>query len=202
MANKNSPNGLQAVGFSYSAKPATSLRPYLVRANQTNAIGYGDPVLKVSGSGGNGVNGVDLANATSHITGVVEGFYGTLAANAVGTPSLFGHKPGAYYRPATTSEDYYVFINDDPDALYSIQLGNAVMSEGDLGKNFDTVTGTLNVFGQSGVTLSATPVANNGVGQVSAIMFDTTEGNDPTQPYARVLVRLNASTETNGSAGI
>lgn len=202
MANKNSPNGLSAVGFSYSSKPAASGRVYKIPATQTNAIGYGDPVIKVTGSGGNGVNGVDLANGTSKITGVCIGYEGTLTANAVGTPSLFGHKSGAFYRPATTNQDYYPIIIDDPDTLFSVQLGNAIMSEGDLGKNFDLVPASPNVYGQSGFTLSNTPVANNGVGQVSAIQFDTTAGNDPTQPYARVLVRLNASTETNGSAGI
>ncbi len=209
MANKNSPSGLQSVDFAYANKPGVSTRVYRVPANQTNALYVGDPVVKVAGSGLGGFNGVDLATAGSNaaITGVINGFVGVAPANSTTvTPSLFGFsgQPGNTYRPASTTQDYYVLVNDSSDTLYSVQVGNAVLSQADIGKNFNLVSGAGSAYtGLSGWLINSTAIADGaGIGQVNVIGFDSVPQNNSAQAYARVLVRLNSSTETNGSQGI
>lgn len=206
--NTNSPSGLQAIDSAYTNKPGVSARVYRIPAYQSNAIYVGDPVTKQTGSGFNGVNGVDLSPAGGNavVTGVAVGFVGTTAANSTGTPSLFGFsgQPGNIYRPASTTLDYYVLVLDDPEALYTVQVGNAVISQGDIGKNFPLVSGAGSPFtGQSGFTLGSTAITDgSGTGQVNLIGFDTLASSNSAQAYAHALVRLNSSTETNGSVGI
>ena len=207
--NINNVSGLSPISRVDGAKWGNSLRLYYVPSTNTNALYVGDPVVKVTGSAnGNGINGVDLATAGANavVTGVVCGFAGVATAGSTNTPAFYGLSgtPGAVYRPASTSQDYYVLVNDDPEALFTVQVtSNAVMSVGDVGKNFNLVAGAGSTYtGLSGFTISNTEVVGDALGQVNVIGFDQTTRNDPTLPYANVLVRLNTSTETNRSTGI
>ena len=207
--NTNNKAGLQVISRNDAAKWGNSLRVYFVPAANQNALYVGDPVVKISGSAnGNGINGIDLATAGANasVTGVVCGFVGIATAGSTNTPAMYGLSgtPGSVYRPAATGYDYYALVNDYPESLFTVQVtGTSTMSVADVGKNFQLVTGAGSAYtGLSGWTVAATPVVAGATGQVNVIGFDQTILNDPTLPYANVLVRLNTSTETNRLAGI
>ena len=211
--NLNTPYGLQVTRRLDAAKWGDSLRTYYVPQAQTNAIYVGDPVVKVAGSGLNGVNGVDLAAAGysgttvgNPITGVVCGFVGVLPAGATHQqPGLWGlaGSPGPLYRPASTPYDWYVLVNDDFESQWQIQVdGTNLIPETDIGKSTTLVAGAGNPYtGWSGWTLSSANVGAN-QGQVNIIGLVQQPNNDPTLPYAKYIVRLNSSTEIQPQPGI
>lgn len=208
--NSNTVNGLQAIRRVDSAKFGDSLTVYYVPAANQSALFVGDPVSKVAGSANdNGINGINLATAGSNavVTGVVAGFVGVQTAGSTQPPSMFGLSgmPGNVYRPASTSYDYYALVCDDPEAMFTVQVTSTdTIDVADVGKNFQLVSGTGNTYtGWSGWTIASSPVAGaSDLGQVNVLGFLQAPNNDPTQPYAKVTVRLNTSTETNRSAGI
>lgn len=127
--NPNIPNGLVPFQRLDGAMWRDSLRRYYVPASQTNALYVGDPVIKIAANADvNGLNAVDLAAAgtANRTTGVICGFAGTCAAGAGVVPSLLatGIGVGPMYRPASTALDYYVLVNDDPEAMWTIQADN------------------------------------------------------------------------------
>lgn len=206
-ANPNTPFGLQPIQRLGTAEFRNSLSLYFVPAAKTNAIYVGDPVLKVAASAdANGVDGVDLAAATGNITGVVVGFYGVCASGAA-NPSFFGLSatPGPAYRPATTSQDYYVLVSDDPSQLYMVQSNDSggAPAATVVGKNANLVVGTGSAYtGWSGWMLAANSVATTNTLQVNIVGFLREADNVPGQANAKLLVRLNTSTEVNGATGI
>lgn len=209
MANQNTPYGLVPTNQAYGKQVAFVGRPYVVPANQTHALYLGDPVTRVTGNGHNGLTAVDLATAGANavITGTITGFLGVTEANATTIPSMYNFQasPGPVFRPSTTSQDYYVLVADDAELQLSVQVtGNSTIAQSDYGKNFNLVSGTGNRISGSGWTISATPVTDGaGTGQVTVLGLDTLAlNNDSTAAYAKVAVRLNSSTEVNGSTGI
>jgi len=125
--NPNIPFGLQPFRRLDGASWNDSLRRYYVPASQTSALFVGDPVVKIAGSADiNGINGVNLATAGSgnSVTGVICGFQGYCAAGSGGPAILYGLPPGNAYRPASTVYDWYVLVNDDPEAEWTIQADN------------------------------------------------------------------------------
>ena len=145
--NPNTPQGLVPLRRIDGAKWNDSARKYFVPAANTHALFVGDPVIKVAGSADSqGVNGVDLAAAGDgdKITGVVVGFVGSCAAGAA-NPGFFGSsgQPGPYYRPASTTLDYYVLVVDDPEVEFAIQSNDngGIPAATIVGKNVDLVSG-------------------------------------------------------------
>jgi len=128
--NPNTPKGLEPFQRNDGAAWTDRLRRYYVPAAYTNALFVGDPVVKKAGSADvNGINGCDLAVAgTSNlITGVVCGFLGTATAGSGNVPSMLGVGigTGPMYRPAGAQTlDWYVLVNDDPEAAWLIQADN------------------------------------------------------------------------------
>lgn len=207
MSNPNTPYGLQPVQRLGTAAFRDSVSLYFVPAANTNALFVGDPVLKVTASADtNGVNGVDLAATTGNITGVVVGFYGVCAAGTA-SPSFFGLSatPGPAYRPATTTLDYYVLVNDDPEALYSVQSNDSGGAPAStvVGRNANLASGAGSVYtGLSGWQLAANTIATTNTLQVNIVGFLTEADNTAGGTHAKLLVRLNTSTEVNGATGI
>jgi hypothetical protein len=214
MANLNTPQGLSPIRRLDGAKWGDSLRVYYVPAANTHALYVGDPVVKIAASANaRGINGVDLATAGDNggtppvgdpITGVVCGFVGVTPAGSTQEPSFFGlsAKPGPVYRPAATDQDYYVLVNDDPEAEFLVQVTSTnVLTAADIGKNANLVAGAGSPYtGWSGWTVSDTTSAD--VLQVNIVGVSQETNNDMALPYAKAIVRLNTSTETNRSAGI
>ncbi len=215
--NYNTPFGLQPVARLDGAVWNDSLRVYYVPAANTNALFDGDPVLKVAGSAdSNGINGVDLAAAgtAAKITGVVCGFVGACTAGAPGGPTLsqvglfrFSGNPGPVYRPASTALDYYVLVNDDPEAQFYIQENDTgtgtPLGVASVGKNANLIAGTGSVYtGWSGWMLNVTGVGTGNTLQVRIIGFTPDPTGNPGGLYGKLIVQINTHTELPNSAGI
>jgi hypothetical protein len=126
--NPNTPYGLSPVQRNDGAVWSDRGTIYYVPAAQTNALYVGDPVIKKAGSADtNGTNGCDLAVAGTgnSVTGVVIGFLGACTAG-LNKPSLYGLPAGPVYRPASTAQDWFVIVNDDPEAQWNIQVDSNV----------------------------------------------------------------------------
>lgn len=211
MSNQNTPYGLQPVERLDGAVWADSLRVYFVPAANTNALFVGDPVLKVAGSADTkGVNGVDIAAAgtAAKITGVVCGFVGTCVAGTA-NPSFFGLSgtPGPSYRPASTAMDYYVLVNDDPEAQFYIQENDTgattPLAVAAVGKNANLIAGTGSVYtGFSGWQLNVTGTGTGNTLQLRIIGFVPDPLGAAGSQYGKVIVQINTHTELPNSAGI
>lgn len=209
MANQNTPMGLSAVRRKDSAQWDNTVQPVFVAAAQANALATGDVVSLVSGvaAPSGAYAGVDLSNLGTGsgnavvAYGVVEGFLGSLAANTVGIPNFWnsvGTNPsGNMARPAATNQDYYALVSTDHNILYAVQVSNTdVLPNTAIGKTANLQYGAPNAFtGVSGTTLAANSVATTG-GEVVIYGFEQTKNNDPTKPYAKVLVYFNPAVET------
>lgn len=215
LANPNSPYGLQPITRLDGATWRNNLTVYFVPAAYTNALYVGDPVLKKAAAADtNGINAVDIAaaGAGNLITGVVCGFYGVCAAGAGKPGQFFGLSatPGPAYRPASTSLDYYVLVNDDPEAEFIIQendnsggVAGTPLPIAAVGKNANLVAGAGSPYtGWSGWMLQANGVAATQNFQLNIKGFLQEADNVPAALYAKVIVSINQHTETPNTAGI
>lgn len=216
-SNLNTPYGLQPVARLDGATWNDSLRVYFVPAANTNALFVGDPIVKVAASADlNGINGVDLATAgtAGKITGVVCGFYGSCPAAKSGGPSLSNVNmfassgtPGNFYRPATTALDYYVLVNDDPEAQFYVQENDTgattPLGVASVGKNANLIAGTGSIYtGWSGWMLNVTGVGTGATLQVRIIGFTPDPTGNPGGVFGKLIVQINTHTELPNSAGI
>jgi hypothetical protein len=210
--NQNTPYGLSPVQRLDGAVWRDSLRKYYVPAAQTSAIFVGDAVVKLTASADvNGDLGVGLASAGGAITGVVCGFLGTCPSGAA-NPSFFGlsAQPGPSYRPAATSLDYYVLINDDPEAEFYIQendnyggVANTPLPPAAVGKNANLVLAAGSPYtGLSGAMLDANTVAVTATLQLSIKGLVGPPAGVPGALYGKVRVAIANHTETPHQAGV
>lgn len=210
-ANPNTPYGLQPIKRLDGATWQNSLRTYFVAAAKTNALYIGDPVIKLNaGADVNGVPGVDLAAAgtAAQITGVVCGFLGVSTAGSGNTPSFFGLSatPGPAYRPATTALDYYVLVNDDPEALFAIQssdTGGVPSATNLVGLNANLIAGTGSPYtGWSGWQLNPSGAGTGATIQCRVIGVLGEQGNAVGGTHCKFVVQINDHTELPHQAGI
>jgi hypothetical protein len=215
MTNQTVAYGLQPVQRLDGAVWNDSLRTYYVPASYTNALFVGDPVIKKAGSADiNGINGVDLAAAgdTNQITGVVCGFLGSCAAGApnsgsggyLGAVNMFASAgtPGNIYRPATTALDWYVLVNDDPEAQFYIQA-DAAVAVANVGKNANLLSGTGSVYtGWSGWQLNHTGINTTATFQLRIIGNVPDPTGVPNATGNKFIVQINTHTELPHQAGI
>ncbi len=196
--NPNTPYGLRPIQRNDGAVWRDSLRRYLIPAAQTNAIFIGDPGLKLAASAdAQGYPAIGLAAAGGRITGVVCGFDPMFATSG---------SPGPMFRPAATTLPYYALVNDDPEALFEVQVNDptGTFTVASVGKNANLIAGAGSPFtGWSGWMLDPTTIATTATLQVSIVsVLPEIADNTPGQPWLKVCVRLNNPTEIAGQAGI
>ncbi|MDE2106637.1 MAG: hypothetical protein KGL39_55995, partial [Patescibacteria group bacterium] len=170
MANPNIPRGAIPIQRSGGASWRDSANVYFVPHGNTNALYVGDFVTKVTGSADTGgVNGIDLTAAGANpITGVVVGFVGACKAGAGLNAASFWPlttSGGTMYRPASTTQDYYALVVDDPLCEFLIQenddsggVAGTPLPVTAVGKNANFVHAAGNVYGLSGTMLDANTV--------------------------------------------
>lgn len=211
MANPNTPYGLQPIQRLDGAAFRSSVRLYFVAASQTNALFVGDPVIKIhAGADTNGIPGVDLASAGTgnQITGVVVGFYGSCAAGTGQYGNFFGLSgtPGPAYRPASTSNDYYVLVNDDPETSFVVQCndaGGVPAVTALVGLNANLASGAGSQYtGLSGWQLTPTGAATTNTIQLRVIELLKEADNVGGSANAKYVVQINQHTELPHQAGI
>lgn len=209
--NPNTPQGLVPIRRLDGAAWANSLRLYFVAAAKTNALYVGDPVIKLNaGADVNGVPGVDLATAGTgnQVTGVVCGFAGVATAGSGGPPSFFGlsQTPGPAYRPATTSLDYYVLVNDDPETQFYIQssdTGGIPTATSLVGLNANLIAGSGSAYtGLSGWQLNPTGAATGSTIQLRVVDVLKQPDNVVGLAHCKFVVQINDHTELPHQAGI
>lgn len=188
MANKNAPFGLVAEQRIGSAEWRASLQMYRIPAWTTNAVYVNDPIVIIPGAASNaGIESVTLSTDGGPFTGVVAGFEGFCAANTAvqSGGGFYGAPVGMSYRPAATTQDYYVLVAGS-DNEFRVQ-SNGALAISDIGSTFELVQATGNQISGSAYTVSN--VATTG-GQVQVLRAVNNPSNDPTSAYAQYVVKM------------
>jgi hypothetical protein len=190
MANVNTPFGLKPVKSASSKVETGGLEMFYVPASDATALYIGDPVIKNGSSDAAGVAGVIRATAAGAITGVVEGFMPD------GTTNMAG------YRAASTAA--YVLVRTDPNQLYEIQEDGVggQLAAADIGLNADFIVAAGNAYSKrSGVMLDTSTKATTATLPLKIMGLSQRAGSE-FGAYAKVLVKINVTTEANASAGV
>lgn len=187
MANPNAPFGLKAVKDARSGVENGGLEMFYHPASDGTALYIGDPVVKNGSADAAGIAGVVRAVAAGPITGVVEGFVPDGTTNQAG------------YGAASTA--YYVLVRSDPTTMFVIQE-DAGLTAADIGLNANLATGSGNAYSKrSGFKLDAATKAATATLAVKIMGLAPIPGND-FGAYNKILVMLNNTTESTGTAGV
>lgn len=192
MPNANVAFGLKPVRYASGAPYNGAVNAYSVPAADATALYIGDPVT-ITGTADLATGTAQVTRATAaggnRITGVVQGFVPTPLIVASG------------FRAAST--DAIVLVADDPDLLFEIQedgVGGA-LALASVGLNADLIAGTGNASTKrSGFQLDTSTAATTATLQLRIERFVNRADNEPAAANAKVLVRINQSTQT-GAAG-
>jgi hypothetical protein len=188
MPNVNTPFGLKPLRDGASGVSTGGLEMFYVPASDATALFIGDPVVKNGSSDAAGVAGAVRAAAGGPITGVVQGFVPDGTTNMVG------------YRAASTAA--YILVNTDLDTVYEIQDTAGTIAAADVGLNADmTLAAGSTVTKRSAVVLNAATKAATATLALKIQGLSPRPGNE-FGAYAKVLVKINAATEANASAGV
>lgn len=207
MANVIAPSGftvIKSVGM-YTGQNNV----YYIPSTDTNQYGIGDAVKTVAGGDTNGIPAVTKSTGVSgeYQRGVI---VGVLPVQAVGIPSLQGLplQLENINIPATKTRAYYVFVEDDPNALFEIQDdGSTALTAAACNKNalFTPTNPT------SPVQISATVLAGATIATTAAFplkimgLSQRPAGNLPNTlgAYARWVVKFNLhDLSSSGVAGV
>lgn len=190
MANANTPTGFKPVRMQGNSPMSGGLETFYVPASDATALYIGDPVIKAGSADANGVASVTRATAGAGITGIVCGFAPDGTTNMVG------------YRAASTLA--YVLVCTDPAQLYEIQedsVGGA-LAAADIGLNADFILAAGNAYNkQSGAMLDTSTKATTATLPLK-IMGIVQRPNNAIGNNAKVLVKINVTTETAATAGV
>jgi hypothetical protein len=187
MANANAPFGLKPLRDARSGKESGGLEMFSVPASDGTALYIGDPVVKNGSADAAGIAGVVRAAAAGPITGVVQGFVPDGVTNING------------YRAASTLA--YVLVSTDPSEMYIIQE-DVGLAAADIGLNTNLLTGTGNAYSKrSGFKLDTATKATTATLAVKIMGLAPIPGND-FGAYNKILVMLNNTTESPGTAGV
>lgn len=189
MANSNSPNGFQRFGLLDGASPTMGCQQRLVAQADTNAIGYGDPVVSL------GTGYVTLATAgTTQISGFFNGCYylNTAVGRVVWSKSWPGSSAGS---------DGKANIDTDPNGLYVAQSNNTAIVFADIDANINFVIGTPQTESAGGYSTSS--LGQSTINTTDTLPFrivgllsqyvpaGSQNGTDDASAYNRVIVAPN-----------
>ncbi len=188
MANTNTPRGMVPLRDAGSKGETGGVEMFYVAAADATALFIGDPVVKDGGSDAAGVASVTRHGGTGAITGVVEGFVPNGTTDMVGS------------RAASTAA--YVLVRTDPNTLFEVQDTAGTIVAADIGLNANLTTGTANAFSKrSAFVLASASKAVTATLPVKIVGLSQRPGNE-FGAFAKVLVKINNSTEANASVGI
>lgn len=190
MANANIASGLKPVRMAGGGPYNGAVNMYYVAASDATALYIGDPVVKDGGADTAGVASVIRGSVGGPFTGVVQGFLPDGTTNMVG------------YRAASTAG--YVLVCDDPDVIFEIQedgVGGAIAAA-DIGLNAQVILAAGSAYTKrSGVMLDTSTKATT-AGLELKIVGLVQRPDNALSANAKVLVKINDHTESNGTAGI
>jgi hypothetical protein len=182
MANANAPYGFRPVGTLNAASYSGQIRKFAVPADNATAIFIGDTVVMAGTSDAMAVYPQDVLTpevavgaATSKAVGVcvgIEPVYSDLTIN---------------YRKASTF--MYIYVDVDPNTIYSVQGDSTVWTVADIGCNATlTATAGDTATGRSKFVITA-PTAD--AAKACLIVGVDPDPNNVVGVYWKMLVRLN-----------
>ncbi|UCR75293.1 hypothetical protein vBAfQDWS535_06 [Alcaligenes phage vB_Af_QDWS535] len=189
MANVSRVQGFRPVKSGLGAAWNAQLTRYYIPATNATAIGVGD-LVKLSGDADvRGIPAVAKAAVGDACIGAVVQF--DFDMENLNTPQ---------YAPANTER--YVYVADDPQTVYEVQVSGGTLTATDVGKNADFVDAGINpVTGVSGETVDATTLANTATLALKVMSVVQTPDNE-IGTDTKVLVKINQHQLANGSAGV
>lgn len=189
MANQNTPRGFVPLRDAGSKPHSGGVEMFHVPAADGTALYIGDPVIKNGSSDAAGVASVVMATAGGDITGIVQGFMPN------GTVDIVG------YRAASTAA--YVLVNTDPDTLYEIQEDGVggQLAAADIGLNADFIVAAGTAYNKRSGTMLDTSTKNTTNTLPLKIMGLSQRPGNEFGAYAKVVVKINQSTESNAMPG-
>ena len=189
MPNANVARGLIPVRMADGTPYNGAVDMFYVPSSDATALYEGDPVIWAGSADGAGVASVTRAAAAGAISGAVVGF-----ADATSMTAGF--------RAASTAA--YVLVAHGQDILFEIQedaVGGAIAAA-DIGLNADIIVAAGSAYGKtSGVMLDTSTKATT-VTLPLRIRGLAQRPDNELSANAKVLVSLNNTTETPGTASI
>lgn len=205
------PFGLRPVRRLDGSAPNYQQNVYYVKNAYATSLGFGDPVLTLTGGSNTGYVGAYTAGST-HILGVFAGLCGYFDTNF----QQWQNRPG-YTSAVTppTGQDVPVWIIDDPQAVFVAQLGTtSANNPGTVamrGGNIDMVIGTPTTAGYStsyldsnsyNNTTATLPLRIVGISQEFFPGFDPTQNTPTSQPTNNYLEVVFNTSEFRTATGI
>jgi hypothetical protein len=216
MANLNAPFGLRPVKHIGGSPWNQQTTVYFISSSDTNAYYIGDLVTSTNtGDLTTGISGVTLSAARGAVTsgnirGVIVGL-GTAPATPMGSvPQQFDpNNLNVVYIPATKTQNYYVWVVDDPTVIYEAQADSGTLASTNLNKNigYTNTASTSSLTTTGGVLLSATVLTTASANTTQSLPLKVigapwTPDNDLTSGYARFFVKINQGELANNTAGV
>lgn len=187
MANTNAPNGFQVFARLDGGAPTAGFEYFTIASNNTNAIGYGDPVIRLS------TGYIDIATAAAAVAwlGIFYGcqYYSTGVSRMVYSPNW----PGS-----GNSGTVQAIVCTDSDTKFVAQSYSTAIVFADIGNGIDVKIGTPQSSGggfstssadQS--TMGATTTLPMRVSDLLSTFESGTNGTDDTTSYNRVILQPN-----------
>jgi hypothetical protein len=191
MANTLAANGFQQFGKVEGAAPTVGLITRKIASGNTNAIGFGDPVIPLT------TGYIDIA-ANAGSTQLAGIFYGCKYFNtAVGRVVWSKSWPGS-----GATGDVLAYLDNDPNSLFQVQVASATGTGvlfADIGDNINVKINTPQTeaaggFSTSGVdqgTLANTATLPFRVWALLSTYIIGQNGTDDTSDNNRIIVRFN-----------
>jgi hypothetical protein len=197
MANLNAPRGLSPIRQGNGVAWNEQITTYWIPAADTNQYNIGDIVKPIAGSDAIGIPRC-TKSASSDATparGVIVG----IAANPGVTLNVIN-------APATKSQDYYLYVVDDPTVVFEITddgITTANLVATAVGKNAGyTVANPTAPSPVSATVLLSSSIATTNTLPLKIVGLKLTPGNSA-GPYAAWLVRFNIHDfGNNATAGL
>jgi hypothetical protein len=217
MANINAPFGLRPVKHLDGASWNQQVTMYYIPSTDTNAYYIGDVVqAAANGDPIYGASAVTLAGTrgtpftSGNVRGVVVGIGTQVQTPAGSLPGMFDpNNLNVVYIPATKTQNYYVWVCDDPSVIYEIQADSGVLSTTSFNKNaaFTPTANTSTLTTSGGVLQSATVLQTSSAAVTSTLPLRLMGGKfqpdvDLTSGYAVYYVKLNTPDLAAGTAGV
>lgn len=192
MATTSAPRGFEPVGALDGRPYSGAVRLYRIKANDSYAIGNGDPVVIIGSGSDRGYCQRFNTTLTATTVTATGPWLGILVGCEYTDPNSGQKTFNHYYPGSINATDIYAHVVDDPDCIFRIQANGAVALTA-LGCNFSVIqTAVTNTTTKnSGLQLKYDSNATTNTLPVRLVAFDTTPGNTIGDTYTKCLVRIN-----------
>jgi hypothetical protein len=202
MANVNRPSGFTPVGYLNGASWNGQARLYSIAAAYATALYIGDPVISAGSASASGLPTIALGATTGALRGVLVGL-GTQEGLLANPSNL-----DITYRPAaTTTNDWFALVVDDPNVIFEIQeqSSGTALAATDIGMNTISVSGTGNGFVSGWQLASASGASPATTATLQLRLLGLARKlNNAFGAYAKHLVQINVHelAHGTGAAGV